>query len=103
MAAPAAVAASTFAMALPVALPTVARAHTSGRGGAACHRIALDAAGVNSHAHHNFPCYTADLTACAISIEFTANALSVASAIRPRERLTPTALARGPPEFFNNP
>ena len=103
MAASAAVAASTFALALPVALPTIARAHTSGRRGAASHPIALHAATLSSHGHHISASDSADLTAFATSIEFSVNPLSAASAIHPRDRLTPTASARGPPTVADNP
>src|SRR2546423_2750674 len=99
----AAVAVSTFALALPLTLPAIARAHTSGRLGAGPHPIALHAAKFSSHGHQVSRSYPADLTACSTSTEFSVQPLSAVSTIRPHERLTPTASARGPPEAAENP
>src|SRR5579884_1729801 len=97
LAAPAGVAASTFALALPLALPTLARAHTSGRHHAASHGIALHAAKLSAHEHDILHFYPADLAAPATSVEFSVRPLEAVPAIHPRDRLAGTASARGPP------
>lgn len=92
------VAASTFALVMPLALPTVAGARASGRPGAATHRIVPHAAKSNSHNSHPFRSDRVELTAFSTRIEFSVRPLHAASAFHPPERRTPTASARGPPK-----
>jgi hypothetical protein len=99
----AAIAASTFVLALPMVLPAIARARASVRRGTASYWIAPHGAAFSSHKHHIAPSYPADLTVLAAGRELSSNPLRAISAVQPHERLAPATSARGPPSVSNNP
>jgi hypothetical protein len=103
LAAPATVAASTLALALPVALPANARTQVSAGRGGKSQRVALPAATVSSHGHPMSLPHPADLIAFPARTDFRAVPVSTGSVVYPHERLTPTVSARGPPGGAGNP
>jgi hypothetical protein len=95
---PATVTASTLALAMPLALPTLALARSSVRPRVAIHRIVLHAAKVTWHGHGTFRSSPADLTALAQLSGSSARTLTAVSVSHRYERARPSASARGPPD-----
>jgi hypothetical protein len=96
LAASAGVAASTLALTLPLGIPTIGRAHAPGRRGAVPKRLMVHAHTFREHGHVA-QALLADLTVFLTGIRLAVRPLSLVSAVRPHERLAPTASARGPP------